>query len=139
MPPSCKLRDDPADPREGKQSAGCPERRDQNAFADKLTHQRAASGAERQAGRHLLAALQCPRQKQTRHIRARDKKQEHRGYASEFEEVENSFLDERDPQQTSADRSKAHSLKVDVHAVVAPLRIPEAGKLLRHVRDQRRQ
>src|SRR5205823_6256088 len=75
LPPGCKLRDDPADPGEGKQSAGCPERRDQNALADKLTHQRAASGAERQAGRHLPAALQCPRQKQTRHIGARDEKQ----------------------------------------------------------------
>ena len=117
LPPTCKLRDDPADPGEGQQSAGRSERRDKNAFADKLTHQRAASCAEREAGRHLLAASQRPHQKKTRHICARDEKQEHRGYTREFEEIENSFLDERDPQQTSADRFKAHSLKTGRVAV----------------------
>src|SRR5439155_24518376 len=43
-------------------------------------------------------------------------------------------LDERDPQQSPADRFKAHSLKLGAQTVAAPLRILEAGKLLRHLR-----
>ena len=138
LPPTCEVRDKAADPREGEQSASRSERRDKNALADKLTHQHAASGAERQAGRHLLAALQCPRQKKAGHIRARDQEQEHRRYTREFEEVENLFLDVRDSQQTPADRFKAHPLKIGRVPVAAPLRILEAGKLLRHFRHNRR-
>src|SRR5438094_4042797 len=116
-PPSCELRNNAADPGEGEQRARRSERRDQQALADELTHQHASSGAEREAGRHLLAALQRPRQEKTRHIRSSDEEQEHRGYARKLEEVENLLLVWRDPRQASADRFKAHSLKTGRVAV----------------------
>src|SRR5439155_3752616 len=62
---------------------------------------------------------------------------EHRGYTREFEEIENSFLDERDPQQTSADRFKAHSLKTGRVAVAFIAGHDAAAGDLRH--DRRKQ
>src|SRR5205823_899924 len=94
-PPSCELRDDPAHPGEGGQRARRSECRDEYAFADELTHQHAASCPERKTGRHLLAALQCPRQEKTGHICAGDQEEQHSGYSREFEEAENPLLGDR--------------------------------------------
>src|SRR5439155_18313389 len=110
-PPTCELRDDPTAPGEGEQCARRSERRDKNAFTHKLTHQQPAIGAERQTGRHVLAALHSPRQEQAGHIRTSDEKQERRGEGRELEEVENPFPAGRDTQRTPADGFKVYSLK----------------------------